>query len=65
MYKTVVVNHHKREIWIAKNSYGNYVISYRYSKYIYYKMQYVWYTKREAIKEFKKYLSEKLKKWEG
>ena len=65
MYKTVIVNHHKREIYITKNSYGNYVLYYEYSKYIKYHMQYIWYTKREAIKEFKKYLSEKLKKWEA
>ena len=64
MYKTVIVNHHKREIWISKNSYGNYVISYEHSKYIFYKMQYIFYNKKDAIKEFKKYLSEKLKKWE-
>ena len=65
MFQTVIVNHHKREIYITKNNYGNYVITYRYSNYILYKMQYIFYSKKAAIKDFKKYLSEKLKKMEG
>lgn len=65
MYKNIIVNHHKREIYLYKNEYGNWILIYRYSKYIHYKMQYIWYSQKDAIKEFKKYLSEKLKKMEG